>query len=692
MPYNGVGTFVALPPPDYPAVPGDLVKASQHNNNMVDLFGGLSNAVTRDGQSPPTANLPMAGKRFTDVGDAVLSQEYLTKRQMGSNTAGEGAALLGMEGGGTAQRRLDGLPQDVRRWCTADGVADDFVGLQAAIVACEVNGWSLWWPDGVYTRILFTSSNSTIFIHGRLNLLGANRQNCGIKIAKNYDSTGHNSLFAFGIPSKGAAVDAWTGEMSGLGFVLEAGVGKFERCCHFYEWQYATVRDCWYDGRATTFTLAQQSGGFLGSNVQPTWATGQTNAYGITVIGNEGHASCYYQNAESIGLTNLYDSVIAFNKMYGFADDIALHGGANVTIAYNTNKPVLGRFYVEDATQVLLQGNHLERCKDPSGIYTVNTGATGIRLSHSATYAVANSAPANTNISVINNRVVMPEGSYMVAAIYAENCQDGLIIQGNTLESQGATGTADASTTAISVVNTATLGAWVGPTGNPDAATGGVVRIRNVVISGNQCLGTGWSSTEGSISISMATSSSAALGPFEIRGNLAGGYFVPYAACNYYADNRALAVSTDPFKNVSLIALYRTTGAVFRSVMTAAQNLNFAGHPIGAPADLLDDGGLDFFAASAGSIRGLRVRVAAAAIGANLCLIRILKNGAQLGADTAFSTITPTTNFVSYSVNFTGATMTFAAQDKLKVQLYFTAGQTVALTGTAEMFVLYNGA
>jgi hypothetical protein len=64
---------------------------------MVDVFGGLTNALTRDGQSPPTANLPMAGKRFTGAGDAVLAQEYLTKRQVGSTANGEGASLQGVE-------------------------------------------------------------------------------------------------------------------------------------------------------------------------------------------------------------------------------------------------------------------------------------------------------------------------------------------------------------------------------------------------------------------------------------------------------------------------------------------------------------------------------------------------------------------------------------------------------------------
>jgi hypothetical protein len=97
MPYNGAGNFVALPPPDYPAVAGELIKAASFNAIITDLMTGLSNAITRDGQSPPTANLPMGGQRFTGAGDAVSPQDFLTKRQIGSTAAGGGAALVGYQ-------------------------------------------------------------------------------------------------------------------------------------------------------------------------------------------------------------------------------------------------------------------------------------------------------------------------------------------------------------------------------------------------------------------------------------------------------------------------------------------------------------------------------------------------------------------------------------------------------------------
>jgi hypothetical protein len=585
--------------------------------------------------------------------------------------------------------------RDVRSFAgiVANGTTNDMAAFRTAVATAIAGEYGIWFPEGVYLLLEFPTALSQVFITGGLCLLGANPQNCGFILDKKVNNSPviHDPLFCFGISSKGSAVTAWTGRMEKIGFVLKAGCKTFERCCHFYEWQQATVKDCWYDGRAVTFTLAQFAGGFLSSNEQSTWATGQSAAYyGINILGNEGHASAYYQNSESIAFTNLRDSTLDNNRMYGFADDMAVHGGSNVTMTNNINKPVLGRIYAEDVTGILISGNTLEHCKDPSGAYTVGSGVTGIRISHTATYAINNTAPANNDVIITNNRVIMPEGSYMATPIYIENVQDGLICRGNILENQG-TGTLDAATGSISLIQAATLGAWTGPTGNPDFAAGGVVRCRSAIIEDNVCCGTGWSATEGSCGVSFAAGSTAVIGPIEVRGNICGAYFMPYQTINFAASNRAMAVSTDAFKNVSIVSLLRTKPVEHRSVMTAAMTLTFAGHPIGAPADLLDDSGLDFLANSAGSIRGLRIRVKTAATASNFCLIRILKNGVQLGADTAFATITPTTNFVSYTVNFFNTVMTFAAQDKLKIQVYFTAGQIVALEGTAEVFVLYNG-
>lgn len=81
MPYNGLGVFNLLPAPTNPAVAGTVIRAAQFNDNATDFASAFGNVITRDGQTVITANLPMAGKRFTGAGDAVDPGDFLTKRQ-----------------------------------------------------------------------------------------------------------------------------------------------------------------------------------------------------------------------------------------------------------------------------------------------------------------------------------------------------------------------------------------------------------------------------------------------------------------------------------------------------------------------------------------------------------------------------------------------------------------------------------
>jgi hypothetical protein len=141
MPYNGVGTFVALPPPDYPAVAGDLIKASQHNNNLIDIFGGLSNALTRDGQSPPTADLPMGGRKFTNVADGVLPTDFASFRQLTATNANVAV--------------LEALQYNVLDYgADNSGASDCCAAVQAAHDAAPSTGFVLLFPPGgVYSMV-----------------------------------------------------------------------------------------------------------------------------------------------------------------------------------------------------------------------------------------------------------------------------------------------------------------------------------------------------------------------------------------------------------------------------------------------------------------------------------------------------------------------------------------------------------
>lgn len=94
MPYDGNGNFIPIPPPDYPAVPGTTISSTHYNNYTADLMSGLTNCVTRDGQSVPTGNLPMGGFRHTGVGQALAADQYATLGQL-TATAASFSSLTG---------------------------------------------------------------------------------------------------------------------------------------------------------------------------------------------------------------------------------------------------------------------------------------------------------------------------------------------------------------------------------------------------------------------------------------------------------------------------------------------------------------------------------------------------------------------------------------------------------------------
>jgi hypothetical protein len=92
MPYNGVGVFTSLGAPIFPAVPNTYILASYFNSTMNDVFSGLTTAMTRDGQSAMTANLPMGGNKVTGMapgtttGDGVTFEQAFTSPTITSPT------------------------------------------------------------------------------------------------------------------------------------------------------------------------------------------------------------------------------------------------------------------------------------------------------------------------------------------------------------------------------------------------------------------------------------------------------------------------------------------------------------------------------------------------------------------------------------------------------------------------------
>lgn len=67
MSYNGSGLFT-INTTGQPVVSGTTISSSVFNAFTTDIATGLSNAICKDGQTTPTANIPMGGFRITGLG------------------------------------------------------------------------------------------------------------------------------------------------------------------------------------------------------------------------------------------------------------------------------------------------------------------------------------------------------------------------------------------------------------------------------------------------------------------------------------------------------------------------------------------------------------------------------------------------------------------------------------------------
>ena len=86
MSFNGSGTFV-INSSGQPVSANTLIEASVFNAFTADVATGLSTAITKDGQSTVTANLPMAGYSLTGLGAGSAAGHSLRYEQLFSTSA-----------------------------------------------------------------------------------------------------------------------------------------------------------------------------------------------------------------------------------------------------------------------------------------------------------------------------------------------------------------------------------------------------------------------------------------------------------------------------------------------------------------------------------------------------------------------------------------------------------------------------
>lgn len=102
MPFNGSGTYTL--PAGNPVTTGTTISSTTTNSTNSDIATALTNCVTRDGQSPATANLPLNGFKVTGLaagtsnGDSVRYEQVQYLANVGS--AGTSGQVLTSAGTG----------------------------------------------------------------------------------------------------------------------------------------------------------------------------------------------------------------------------------------------------------------------------------------------------------------------------------------------------------------------------------------------------------------------------------------------------------------------------------------------------------------------------------------------------------------------------------------------------------------
>jgi hypothetical protein len=79
MPRNGSGTYTR-PQADY--VPGTTILATSVNSDLNDMAQALTASLARDGQTTPTANIPLGGFRITGMGNGTSATDAATLGQV----------------------------------------------------------------------------------------------------------------------------------------------------------------------------------------------------------------------------------------------------------------------------------------------------------------------------------------------------------------------------------------------------------------------------------------------------------------------------------------------------------------------------------------------------------------------------------------------------------------------------------
>lgn len=101
MPFDGSGNFQRVMNWVADAAAGIRIKSDRHDIEDNNFAAGLTNCLTKDGQSQPTANIPMNAKKLTNVGAPTAAGDAATKAYVDARVAySEAISITGADAKG----------------------------------------------------------------------------------------------------------------------------------------------------------------------------------------------------------------------------------------------------------------------------------------------------------------------------------------------------------------------------------------------------------------------------------------------------------------------------------------------------------------------------------------------------------------------------------------------------------------
>ena len=322
MSYNGSGTFV-INSTGQPVVTGTVISSTAFNALTADLATGLSTALTKDGQTTPTANLPMGTFKFTGLsaGSAATDSANIAQVQ---NSFGSFLTVSG----------TDTITATVSPALTAYASGQMF-----AFVAANTNTGAVTINISSLGAKAITKNGNTALVAGDLtaNYLfvvvydGTQFQVVGVSATTftNLTVSGVLTLSGAGVQLSSSGTGAWKMPVGTTGQrpTGAAGLIRQNTTTGFPEW-YDTVTSAWIQfNRAPDYTinyLIVAGGASAGSYVSGGGGAGGLIASTATVVSGTGYtitvgAGAASPAASSVGINGSNSSAFSATAIGGGA-------------------------------------------------------------------------------------------------------------------------------------------------------------------------------------------------------------------------------------------------------------------------------------------------------------------------------------------------------------------------------------